>query len=420
MPQGMRSPRSSHHRYAGAAAALVMSVAACAAPGAASAPAATASAPPTAALVADEVVLLPLGSASTGVSGYLAVAPAGGAVVGRLPAGAPGPDGRVVYTVESHGALRALVATRAVGAHVEASVALPAGAWALPAIVADGAPAGVAGDGRTLILVDRDPPTGRSRFLLVPVDPFGSPRLVTLNGAFDYDAMAPDGSLLYLIGHVGAPGSGHYEVRVYDVALAALRPDAVVDKRNVGEAMAGRPLARVSDAAGDYAYTLYARTDGSLFVHALDTADAIAFCIDLPAGAQADPIAGAWTLALGAGPSSDWLYALDPVRGTLVEVDLRSDSAGRLAAIPRAAWVGGRPLVGGAAVSADGTLWVAAPDGLRVIDTTTLTQRAHLLAGVMLSAVTAQGTAVLTLGGTADLWRVTPRPGGAPTVARLP
>ena len=41
-------------------------------------------------------------------------------------------------------------------------------------------------------------------------------RFVTLRGGFAFDALSPDARYLYLIEHLGAVGSGHYQVRAYD------------------------------------------------------------------------------------------------------------------------------------------------------------------------------------------------------------
>ena len=46
--------------------------------------------------------------------------------------------------------------------------------------------------------------------------------------------------------------------------------------------MRGQPVTRVSSPDGRWAYTLYARPTQEPFVHALDTAQRRAYCIDLP------------------------------------------------------------------------------------------------------------------------------------------
>jgi hypothetical protein len=66
------------------------------------------------------------------------------------------------------------------------------------------------------------------------------------------------------------------------VKARRLLPRAIVDKREPDEVMAGAPVSRTVSAEGRWAYTLYARQGAPPFVHALDTVDRSAFCIDLP------------------------------------------------------------------------------------------------------------------------------------------
>jgi hypothetical protein len=46
--------------------------------------------------------------------------------------------------------------------------------------------------------------------------------------------------------------------------------------------MTGWPVTRATSADGAWAFTLYVKGNGSGFVHALDTVDRRAVCIDLP------------------------------------------------------------------------------------------------------------------------------------------
>ena len=46
--------------------------------------------------------------------------------------------------------------------------------------------------------------------------------------------------------------------------------------------MNGAPWARARSANGAWAYTFYAKPNGTAFVHALDTARRRAYCVDLP------------------------------------------------------------------------------------------------------------------------------------------
>jgi hypothetical protein len=56
----------------------------------------------------------------------------------------------------------------------------------------------------------------------------------------------------------------------------------IVDRREDEVLMRGQPVTRRSSADGRWAYTLYARPSAEPFVHALDTVEGEAYCIDLP------------------------------------------------------------------------------------------------------------------------------------------
>jgi Ni,Fe-hydrogenase III component G len=99
-------------------------------------------------------------------------------------------------------------------------------------------------------------------------------------GRWAYDAISPDGRTVYLIEALSGTDANHYLVRAYDLRLGRLVAGAVADKSEKG-AMAGYPLSRVSSAGGVWVYTLYMRPGGNPFIHALDTRDRAAVCIDL-------------------------------------------------------------------------------------------------------------------------------------------
>jgi hypothetical protein len=410
--------------------------AACTAPSAAVVPSATDPAHPTA-VPSSELAPLPSSRPSapipsaaagrllflrdgpgTSTDAIVAVSATTGRLVARLPLGVADAGWSVLYAAATLGDQTTVTAYDPHSGSILRRASLP-GSFALPVVLPGGLPGGLAGDGHRLVLVDRAPQPGSSRFAFLDTGLTSPPRYISIPGDFGFDALSPDAGRLYLIEHLGPTGSGHYQVRAYDSAADTLMPGAIVDKRNIGEAMQGRPLARVSTATGDWAYTLYARSNSSLFIHALDTVDALAVCIDLPARAHPDTIGGAWMLALGEGPASDRLYAVDPILGSLLAVNLQTYDPGQLASIARSGPATGLPPVMGVAVSSDGTLWIAAPDGLRVIDAARLTQSAHLFAGVAVSAVTADGTSVLTLGVGSHLSRVTLGVGGAPMIQAL-
>jgi DNA-binding beta-propeller fold protein YncE len=170
------------------------------------------------------------------------------------------------------------------------------GAWRLPTVGLDPTPAGVSADGSTVVLVE-DIPDGAptrtvSRFAIVERSLGSEPRIVELPGAFDFDALSPDGSILYVAEHVPGPLAGRYQVRAVDTATGRMRDTVIVDKTNLDEVMAGWPLDQEMRPDG-VVLTLYRGAEHP-FIHALQSTEAWAVCIDLPsrgmdvAGASAD------------------------------------------------------------------------------------------------------------------------------------
>ena len=153
------------------------------------------------------------------------------------------------------------------------------GSYGVPLVGLDGTTDGVSRDGRTLVLAS--PGLQTTRFAVMDTV---STRVrdVTLRGAWSYDAISPDGSILYLIQYTGIGASPAYKVRAYDLSVRRLLARAIVDS-DIGERlMRGWALTRKTSADGRWAYTLYARAKKEPFVHALDTVRRQAYCIDLP------------------------------------------------------------------------------------------------------------------------------------------
>jgi len=153
------------------------------------------------------------------------------------------------------------------------------GAFGVPLVAYDGSTGGLSRNGRRLILYS---PGTKTRFVVLDPRTLRVRDRLTLSGNFGFDALSPDGSLMYLIQLKSPPnGSGFaYDVRALDVDSGRLYPGAIVDRREPDEKMTGQPMTRVEPGA--WAYTLYSRTGKRPFVHALDTAHRRAFCVDLP------------------------------------------------------------------------------------------------------------------------------------------
>jgi hypothetical protein len=192
------------------------------------------------------------------------------------------------------------------------------GVLGIPLVAFDGTAEGVSRDGKTLLLADVAARPERTHFAVLRTATFRVAKRLTLAGQWAYDAMSPDGRTLYATQYLGTGANPRYQVR--SVSLTSGRPVGapLVDEREPDEEMNGAPWARVRSANGAWAYTLYAKPNGTGFVHALDTARRRAFCVDLPWRTSAQRLAavrlslakGGRTLEL-AGPGERRLAIVD-------------------------------------------------------------------------------------------------------------
>jgi hypothetical protein len=155
------------------------------------------------------------------------------------------------------------------------------GAFGIPGVAWDGSIGGLSRDGKRLVLAS--PAYGATSFVSLDPRTMNVVARVHLRGAFAFDALSPDGSVMYLLQYAGAVPNGSsqpYAVRAFDWTTRKLVPGAIVDRREPDEKMNGMPMARTGNAAG-WVYTLYQRPGKEPFVHALDTVHRRAFCVDL-------------------------------------------------------------------------------------------------------------------------------------------
>jgi hypothetical protein len=157
-----------------------------------------------------------------------------------------------------------------------------AGHLTIPAVAYDGSADGLSRDGLSLVLiVPRSGfPRAKTTFAVVETGQLTIRSRLTLPGDFSFDAMSPDGRWLYLIQYTSPDDPLQYRVRAMDSVSGRLLPKPIVDPREPGEAMNGTPLTRAMSPDGRWAYTLYDGTEHP-FIHALDTANRSARCIDL-------------------------------------------------------------------------------------------------------------------------------------------
>jgi hypothetical protein len=352
-------------------------------PTASSAPATPDASPVALADIADLLVLQ--AARPTPGAGYTVLGPGRGNVMFTITDGLPSRDWQTLVSTAADGARTIVTVTRPEEGTTVATVAVP-GAWRLPTVGVAHAATGLSADGSTLVLEEATggpgvPAAGPTRFAIVSTAR-GTERIVTLDGAFSFDVLSPDGGWLYLLETVPGADPGAYRVRRLDVPTGRLEAGTIVDKRAVDEPMSGLALTQVIGDAG-WSYTLY-RGAAGLFVHALDTAHGVAFCIDLPdTGGRDAGTDAAWGLAADA--RGGWLYVADTARSTVSAISFDDFSVRRSARVASLtgirlakleyAWAGG----GRAVLSPDGaTLYVAAETGVAAIRTTDLVTVGHL------------------------------------------
>jgi hypothetical protein len=154
----------------------------------------------------------------------------------------------------------------------------------VPQITFSGTVEGTWASGRRLLLSTSiyDNPTSTT-FVVLDTRTLATIRTIALPGAFAFDALSPDGKRLYVTQFPnGYNGPIRYVVRSLVLATGRLEPGAIVDKTEPGEQMTGIPMARAWSRNGGSAYTLYNGLESHAFVHALDTVNRSARCIDLP------------------------------------------------------------------------------------------------------------------------------------------
>jgi hypothetical protein len=205
----------------------------------------------------------------------VALVPAGvsGAPAPERAAGGPGTSATLahgVLTVRSHGATT----------HLK----VPAG-YHLPFVTVRGERGGISFNGSTVVLARQGAGDGRSRFLIAE---FGHLTPLTFRGRVAFDAIAPNGSALYLTRRTSAADPTRYVVLQYARGAQTLNQIGVKSVFSAAGAeqaawkMRGLPVARTAAADGSWAYTLYTAREYP-FIHALPLGQGPwAVCIELP------------------------------------------------------------------------------------------------------------------------------------------
>ena len=196
-------------------------------------------------------------------------------------------DGTRYYAMPDRGGTRLLKATRepdAAGQSIDSTELR--GVLAVPGVAFDGTTSGLSADGAKLALIEprRSFPRARTRLMVISTRRLAPKATIDLRGDFSFDAISPDGTRIYLIHYLSPRDPTRYEVRAYDLTAKRLLAEPIIDKRVAPRVMRGFPLTRASSPDGVWAYTLYdggSGRDAIPFVHALDTAEGRALCVDL-------------------------------------------------------------------------------------------------------------------------------------------
>lgn len=218
----------------------------------------------------------------------------------RAIVGPPGSNSAYVAQPSAEGVLLARVDTTGSGAITAHS---NYGSFTIPTVALDKSTSGLSADGDTLVLAEPLNGLGQatSRFDVLRAKSLRVRDSVSLPGAYSFDAISPDGNLIYLIQYTSPENPSHYLVRAYDVRAGRMLHKPVIDPSEAGQPMTGRPVTRVMSPTGQWAYTLYQGSDEGPFVHALDTSGRRAVCVDLDGLNLPKNLSGSHLLMSGSG-----------------------------------------------------------------------------------------------------------------------
>jgi hypothetical protein len=213
-----------------------------------------------------------------------------------LPSGVLSADGRTFVSSARVKVPRSTVARFAARTGKLRSATSVRGRWLV---------AGLSADGSRVVLV-------RHQRRGTDLDVAGS--RVRLRGNYEFEALSPDGSRVFLI-HWKKLG---YELQQLSLATGRLSPTRLDEP---DEKMSGTAVSAVATRDGRWLLTLYAKADGTSFVHALDLRSGIAHCVDLPLKGDYGTV---WATALTLSPDERRLYLASPLLGRVTTVDMRS------------------------------------------------------------------------------------------------
>jgi DNA-binding beta-propeller fold protein YncE len=311
----------------------------------------------------------------------LSVVGQNGAVVRELPRGVHSPDWSAYYVVEPGNTTIVHVLDPISGAERRA-ITVPGrydlgGAYRV-------APTGLSRSG-VLLTLEAAPKLTESGFAVVDTKS-GTVKSVTAAGEMTVDVVSDDGATLYVVEH---KPDDRYNVRIFDLRtgrldekpIGDLKQVEIVTPANVARGlMAGIYQASVDATLNSWHFSLYSNPGRRPFIHALNVSGRYATCIlDLPVGAG--PSApGFWTVALA--PGGGHMYATNAVEGTVSRYDANTLTTLQWKALKRTAAAPAATIdpTTAAVLSPEGyRLYVVAETGIVVVDTATLSLKAHLV-----------------------------------------
>lgn len=224
-----------------------------------------------------------------------------------LGRGVISPDGQRLYTLLGSQLRAVNLATGATTSTIKVPDSLD-----FPAI-SGSMPAGLSQDGTRLVLESGSWRAGKARLWVGDLRS-GTAQTVELDGQYEFDGIANDGSALYLLQWLPAQ-PGKYSVREYDLKQRTLLGYTLTDKTEGQASMGGSRMASVDDPHGTWQYTLYLGGPTGAFIHALRLMGdfPLAWCIELPKSNTM--VAASWAIAMA--PDGSRVYAYNAQLGQM-------------------------------------------------------------------------------------------------------
>jgi hypothetical protein len=225
--------------------------------------------------------------------------------------------------------------------------------------------AGVSSTGRWAALVRVEDRGRTTRFVIVDALRGRIVDRVRLRGSFELETLSADGKRLFLVHY----RSSDYVLQLYDLNRRLLRANPIRSKDPDETKMTGTAARAVASRDGRWLLTLYLKSEGTAFIHALDLRAGASHCIDLPGSSNDFGRLGAYALVLS--PDGRTLYIANPLLGRVAAIDLRRLEVARAISFAAGRTRGfGRGLEPAGAISRNGrTLYFSGPNSIWAYDT---------------------------------------------------